>query len=235
MRVKNAFEDQFNDFHEKKVSGGVVKTAFVLNEEGYSSCVYLRPAFNMTNNLDICKYKSLLGASSCFSRIKRAFNYKIFHPDIVSEIMNKFFSIKTSPDIYSILFVGEQKKRTNKIFKSYSELNVSDSEISIYKKQLKQFEQKMLPFIDEININYDFDKSWLWSAAHHSGAVSLDSGLVSEDYQLLGFDNIFVCDASLISEHNYFNTGLTIASMAMELADQNNPRDSKMRNWHTWC
>ena len=64
---------------------------------------------------------------------------------------------------------------------------------------------------------------WLWSSAHHSGTISLgtkEGDLVDKDLKLNVCDNVFVCDGSVIQEHSYANTGLTIGSLAMRLSER---------------
>ncbi len=45
-----------------------------------------------------------------------------------------------------------------------------------------------------------------------------EDALVDTNLKLRHFDNVFVCDGSVIQEHSYANTGLTIAQLAFRLA-----------------
>jgi choline dehydrogenase-like flavoprotein len=63
---------------------------------------------------------------------------------------------------------------------------------------------------------------WLWPDAHHSGTIpmgELPGGLVDEDLKLNFFDNVFICDGSIIQEHSYANTGLTTGALALRVAE----------------
>ena len=76
---------------------------------------------------------------------------------------------------------------------------------------------------DEINLKTDIDEDWLWSHAHHSGTISMGKNTdscVDQDLKLHSCDNVFVCDGSIIQEHSYANTGLTIGQLAMRLAER---------------
>ena len=70
-------------------------------------------------------------------------------------------------------------------------------------------------------VNQALTEDWLWSAAHHSGTISMgveENNLIDPDLKIHGLNNVFVCDASVIQEHSYVNTGLTIAQLALRLS-----------------
>ena len=76
---------------------------------------------------------------------------------------------------------------------------------------------------DDLIIQMPLTEEWLWSAAHHSGTISLgnkENDIVDKDLKLNACENVFVCDGSVIQEHSYANTGLTIGSLAMRLAER---------------
>ena len=76
---------------------------------------------------------------------------------------------------------------------------------------------------DDLNIITNITEDWLWSAAHHSGTISLgetEKCLVDKNLKLKNYDNVFVCDGSVIQEHSYANTGLTIGQLAIRLSER---------------
>ncbi|MDZ7697265.1 MAG: GMC oxidoreductase [Deltaproteobacteria bacterium] len=191
----------------------------------YTACVFFRPAVTMANNLAIYKYKSLLGASSGILRLKNAFSNKIFHPDIIAEIFEHLFGVSIPGRTFNILFVGEQKRGANRVFYKgddlYVDWSISEHELNIYREMLAGLKAMLEGLADEINIQTDITDDWLWSIAHHSGTVSMgdtDDALVDRDLRLRHFDNVFVCDGSVIQEHSYANTGLAIGQLAFRLA-----------------
>jgi hypothetical protein len=191
----------------------------------YTACVFFRPAMTMVNNLAIYKYKSLLGASSGILRLKNAISYKIFHPDIIAEIFEHLFGVSIPGRTFNILFVGEQKRGENRVFYKGEDLHVdwsiSEQELKLYREMLSELKAMLEGLAEEINIQTDITDDWLWSIAHHSGTVSMgdtDDALVDRDLRLKPFDNVFVCDGSVIQEHSYANTGLTIGQLAFRLA-----------------
>lgn len=193
----------------------------------YTGCAFLRPALTMENKLPIYKYKSLLGASSGRDRIRNMFSWKLFHPDTLAEIYSHLFGVNIPGRIYNVLFLFEQKRGKGYVKHNGSELEIdwriTEDELKIYKGMIKKLNDMLAGIADEVNLKTDMTEDWLWSAAHHSGTISLgekDVDLVNKDLKLNACDNVFVCDGSVIQEHSYANTGLTIGSLAMRLAER---------------
>ena len=192
----------------------------------YTGCAFLRPAFTMENSLSIYQYKSLLGAAGGLDRIRHIFSLKLFHPDILAEIFSHLTGIGIPGRTYNVLFLFEQKRGRNHVRYNGSKLEVNwqitKDELRIYRAMIEKLHGMLVGVADEINLKVDITDDWLWSAAHHSGTISMgekDDDLVDADLKLKKMDNVFVCDGSVIQEHSYANTGLTIASLAMRLAE----------------
>ena len=193
----------------------------------YSAAVFFRPSLTMSNHLSITKFKSILGASRGLERLKNAISFKLFHPDILAEIFSHLFGIRIPSRIFNLLVVFEQKRGDSKVSFNNDVIelswDISERELAIYRQILKKIKQKLGTISDEININTEITKDWLWSEAHHSGTLSLGKDhddLLDIDLKLKITDNVYVCDGSVIQEHSYANTGLTIAQLAMRLADR---------------
>jgi hypothetical protein len=192
----------------------------------FVGCAYLRPSVTMSNRLDVHKYKSRLGASRGTNRLRAAFDARLLHPDILSEIGAHLFGVRPPGDVYSILFVGEQKRAGNRVFNEGEDLVVdwaiTEEELGSIRGMLAELEARLEPFVDDLVIQDEVDDSWLWSCAHHSGTTELgtdDASVVDLDLRMRGSHNVFVCDASVLQEHSYANTGLTIAQLALRLSD----------------
>jgi len=69
--------------------------------------------------------------------------------------------------------------------------------------------------------------SQLYTGAHHSGTARLSAspaqGVCDGDGRVHGLANLYVCDGSLIPASGIANTGLTIAALALRLADHLRP------------
>jgi GMC oxidoreductase len=193
----------------------------------YTCFAFFRPALTMANKLPIYKYKSLLGASSGADRIRNAFSPKIFHPDILAEIFSHVFGVNIRSRIFNVLVYFEQRRGDSLVTYDGSTLKVdwriTEKELTIYNNILEKLNTTLKPFSDEINIQAPLTEEWLWSGAHHSGTISLgdaDDDLLDKDLKLKCCDNVYVCDGSVIQEHSYANTGLTIGQLALRLADK---------------
>jgi hypothetical protein len=193
----------------------------------YTCAAYFRPALTMENNLSIYKYKSLLGASSGMDRIRNIFSFKLFHPDILAEIASHLFSLPIPGRIYNVFLVFDQKRGGSNVTYNENGLvvdwRITDEELSVYNNVLKKLLLMLSGIVEKINIKTDINEDWLWSHAHHSGTISLGKDIdsyVDQDLKLHSCDNVFVCDGSIIQEHSYANTGLTIGQLAMRLVER---------------
>lgn len=192
----------------------------------YLGCAFLRPCLTISNDLSIYKYKSRLGASSGTERLRNALSPKILHPDIVSEIVQHTTGFQIPTRTYSVLLMGEQRNRGNRVAKAAGDAidvdwDVTQTELDAYSSMVRALAASLERVAEASQINTDVSADWLWSGAHHSRTVSLGDDaddLVDTDLRLRQTDNVFVCDASVIQEHSYANTGLTIAQLALRLA-----------------
>jgi hypothetical protein len=204
------------------------RTAVRLTSEcgRYACCAFFRPALTMQNELSIYKYKSKLGASSGMDLIKNALSFKILHPDILAEIYSHLFGVQIRSRIYNILLLFEQKRGKSRVFYNGDGLKIDWSitaeEIAVYNGMLSKLQGMLEQIADELILKMPLPDEWLWSAAHHSGTIPLGDhpeDLVDKNLKLKCCDNVFVCDGSIIQEHSYANTGLTIGQLALRLAE----------------
>ena len=191
----------------------------------YTCCVFLRPALTIHNSLSIYKYKSLLGATTGLTRIRNAISWKLLHPDIVAEVVSHVFGVNVPSRTYNVLFVGEQRRGTSRVYYDGDNLRVdwsiSPEELAVYRSLLQRLSDILQNVAEQVNIETALTEDWLWSGAHHSCTTPLGSAatdLVDENLKLKFCDNVYVCDGSVIQEHSYANTGLTIGQLALRLA-----------------
>jgi len=191
----------------------------------FTCCAFFRPSLSMDNRLSIYKYKSLLGASTGLARFRNVFSWKIFHPDLIAEIFSHLFGVNIPSRTYNVLFIAEQKRGNNRVYYDGDKLRVdwsiSAKELEIYKSLLKKLNIMLKNIAERVNVETDITEEWLWSAAHHSCTTPLGSkteDLIDKNLKLKFCDNVFVCDGSVIQEHSYANTGLTIGQLALRLA-----------------
>jgi choline dehydrogenase-like flavoprotein len=149
----------------------------------------------------------------------------LFHPDIVAEVYSHLSSGNIPGRTYNILFVAEQRSRSSRVYYDGDQLRVdwsiSEEELSIYRALLTRLASILEPLAEQINIETALTQDWLSSGAHHSRTTPLGDtagDLVDRNLKLRFCDNVFVCDGSVIQEHSYANTGLTIGQLALRLA-----------------
>jgi hypothetical protein len=98
--------------------------------------------------------------------------------------------------------------------------NISDDVVSSIDRSLDHLAQ----WLNGSLTRADGDlRTRLWSAAHHSGACRIAAdpmqGVVDENLRVRGAQRIYVCDGSVLPSTGASNTGLTIGSLALRLAD----------------
>jgi choline dehydrogenase-like flavoprotein len=227
-KVKRDLSDCFERLSTLDNRDYICRTAIRMRSEcgNYTAGVFFRPALTMENGLSIYKYKSKLGASKGLERIKNALSPMIFHPDILAEICSHLFGVNIPSRIYNILVIFEQKRGKNNVSYDGNSINVdwriTEEEMAVYNGIMKKVSGMLEPVAEDLVIRMPLTEDWLWSAAHHSGTVplgNLPGGLVDTNLKVNFFDNVFICDGSIIQEHSYANTGLTIGSLALRLAD----------------
>ena len=229
VKVKKSFNSIMKQFSARDRGNYDRRTAIRVKSQcgRFTGCAFLRPALTMGNKLSIYKYKSLIGASSGMDRIRNMFSPKLFHPDILAEIYSHLLGVNIPGRIYNILFLFEQKRGNSYVTYNGSQIEVywtvTKEELKIFRDMIKKLHNMLTDIADEINMEINITDDWLWSAAHHSGTISLGDtadDLVDKNLKLNGCDNVFVCDGSIIQEHSYANTGLTIGSLAIRLTER---------------
>lgn len=229
VRVKKEYADLVKKLSAWDRGAYISRNAVRLKSEcgNYTACAFFRPALTKDNQLAIYKYKSSLGASNGLARLKNVFSWKILHPDIIAEIFAHFTGVNLPSRTYNILFIAEQRRGVNRVWEQGGAIQVkwkvSEDELVVYRSMLAELRNALTNLAEDINIVTDITGDWLWSAAHHSGTISLGAGahdLVDGNLRLRCCDNVYICDGSVIQEHSYANTGLAIGQLAMRLAEK---------------
>jgi hypothetical protein len=218
INVKSQYVRLFSELEEVKTNAGWVKKSLTCSIGGLKTALYFRQAITMGNKKSIIQYKSLLGASSGKGLLKNIFDFRIFHPDIISEIFSKLFGVKLKDDTFSIMLVCEQKGTSNELSMHSAKLKISVTDMSIYKKHLEYYEKILKKYTNTMNINTNIDRGDFWSAAHYSGGDMMVDDIEELSLKFRNFENFYICDGSVIHTHSYTNTGLEIAARALKLA-----------------
>lgn len=224
IKVKDEFVADIQNLASLDTEAAEVCSGIKLSLNNYNAIAFLRPAVTMSNNLGIYKFKSKLGASSGVKRIKNAFNWRIFHPDIVSEICNHLFNFSFKTKTFNVLIYFEQKKGDFSVSNSNGRVSVdwelSKQELSVYSQIIAKLAAQLEPITTEQNFQTELTTDWLWSGAHHAGTVNMgENKAINSDLKVAFANNVYCCDSSAIQEHSYTNTGVTIGQLAIRLAE----------------
>lgn len=225
IEVKRKYKVFFDRLVSQVYPSYKARVGIKVKINGLHHICYFRPTMTIKNNSDIYKFKSKLGTVGWKKRIRMVFDLRIFHPDIFSEILLYFFGIKLPSRKYSLWFVFEQNfssSRNSVVNSSHVSYDwgVSKDELENYSRAIYTLIEQLNPYLSDFSL-YEGDLSeYLWSAAHHSGSVRMGKGDsdVNENLKLNALDNVYACDGSIVQEHSYANTGLTIAELAIRLS-----------------
>jgi len=149
--------------------------------------------------------------------------------DDLIEILSFKFGLRLPTKKYSIMMIAEQPASSFcAVWKDIDGIYINRlwKLDEAYFKKLKigidDFLEKIKPMIKKAEI-YQMSKMEINSSSHHSGtariSASQDDGVCNSNGKVHGFNNLYVCDASLIPGSGFANTGLTIAAMAIRMAD----------------
>lgn len=151
------------------------------------------------------------------------------HWDDVLEILSFKFGVRWPTRHYSIVMVAEQPPSVEvAIWQTENDSEIcrrwtlTNSYLEILNKSIDGILRALGDKINSSTIFPDWPKH-ITSSSHHSGtarmASSPDHGVCDQDGCVFGTRNLYVCDGSLIPSSGYANTGLTIAALALRLAD----------------
>ncbi len=227
IKVKKNFRQLFQSLCHHEMPEYTSRCGIVVKSQDLNHIFYFRPAMSMTNKLSLYKFKSALGVSTWKQRFKMMLDPKFYHPDILIEIISHLFKVALPTRHFAVWGVFEQKRspeRSVLVTKNdtdYIDWSINDTEFKSYSEALNMLESILQPYTDEIKFVRSNLEPYLWSAAHHSSTVSYgtESWELDDNLKLNAFQNVYVCDGSVIEQNAYVNTGLLIGQLSQRLCD----------------
>lgn len=163
----------------------------------------------------------------------KPFNFRSYlrvftHLDDILDILSFKFGIHLPSRYYTLFMVAEQTpSSTCSIWRDKSNHQIyrkwefqPDYLNSLHLSIHQLFKQ--LTGVKNINIFSDLALN-IASSAHFSGTARMSEspnyGVCDKDGRVHGMNNLYVCDGSLIPSSGSANTGLTIAALALRMAD----------------
>ena len=222
----------------------VIKSGLVFSEEVQKEfdlpnhCFYLRPSFSKGIDNKSEKVKlSLLAIKDLKISFKDIW-FLVTNINLALQVLLYKTSYKATFRYADLFFVSEQRTYNDSFVGLSDDLDKwgyrralvnwkvskedSQSIVKAY-KILKEhvFTEDKFVFTHELDdLNWDGNYT---SAAHHVGtcrmAKNANEGVVDSNLKVFGFDNLFICDGSVFPTAGNVNNGLTIAALAMRLAN----------------
>lgn len=194
--------------------------------------IFLRPHLGNDHDQWRKNIKALLQEKFSFSLIKRVFFLKDIFSTVIILLAEKFgfgvytdqiaVSVQLEQDIYNggevtlSEYIDKFGRQVPLIKRHFSEDHLKDIESihNIIKKSLVKGS-----LYDAYPINF----TDLNSGAHHSGTCRMGrdslSAVVDANLKYFGYDNVFICDASVIPKIGNANLSITIGGFALRLAE----------------
>ena len=222
-------------------ANGSLRLPLVVNQDGLEISFQLRPAAHFWIINPRNRVKSVLHELRNEPFNIRSYFRLLTHWDDVLEILSFKFGIRLPTRHYSLIMVAEQpssdtcaiwgKDGSPTIYRKWT---MSENYIATLQKSILQVLDILGNKLKSANIFPDWPNHMM-SSSHHSGtarmAESPNEGVCDKDGCVHGLKNLYVCDGSLIPASGFANTGLTIAALALRMADhlRRNRERSAMR------
>lgn len=203
---------------------GFLRQPLRVEKDGLEISFQLRPAVELMAKNEV---KSIL--SRLRNNPLNIFLYLklIFSVSDILDILSIKLGIRFPTKKYSLLMIAEKSSHEKS-----SIANSNNGAINVNwdldENYLRTLNDAIRLFIEEIGVIEDYSiypnfRENLSSSCHHSGtarmASSSKNGVCDENAKVFGFNNLFICDGSVIPASGYANTGLTIAAVALKLSN----------------
>ena len=216
---------KFMNFSTKSIKG-FLRMPLVVEHSGCCFSFQLRSSSQLGSKVNLI---SLL--NSIRNQPFNLFNYLklINHTDDILDIISLKLGINLPTNIYSVLMVAEQHESEvmsiywddehKKIVRNWQ---LSNEYIEAVNYAFAKFVIELGPNVVESQLLENWSK-YVASSSHHSGTARMNSlpeaGVCNENGLVNEFQNLYICDGSVIPASGFSNTGLTIGALAIKLAD----------------
>lgn len=205
---------------------GKLRLPIVVQCDEYLISYQIRPAAHFHKRK---KLKSII--SNLRNHPLKIANYfkLLAHLDDLLDILSFRFGINLPTGKYSLLMVAQQPSKAE-VSITFDEKNrkivrnwqLDDSYIKILYQSIDVVLEQLSDIVTEVNLYEDILGN-MFSSAHHSGTARISrsalDGVCDINLKIHDFSNVYICDGSVIPGSGYSNTGLTIAALAVRLAD----------------
>jgi len=213
-------------------TGGNLRMPLVVEQDGLHVSFQIRPAANFYRTGRMKRVHSIV--SDIRNNRFNPVNYfrLLTHWDDVLDILSFRFGIRLPTTRYSLLMVAQQPPSDRRAISEGVDERTGRPTIErdweLAPEYLATLEKAIAHVLDRLDgiateVNLFSDWRTLESAAHHSGtarmAASPSDGVCDAHARVHGVQNLSIADGSVIPGCGIANTGLTIAALALRLAD----------------
>jgi len=212
--------------YSNSLLNGKLRLPIVVESGKYLIAFQIRPAAHFHKRKELKSVMSELRNHPL--KIKNYFKLLI-HVDDILDILSFRFGINLPTKRYSLLMVAEQPSKAE-VSITFDEKNrrivrnwkLDDSYVKILHKSIDAVLEQLSDIVTDVNVYEDLVGN-IFSSAHHSGTARIsqspENGVCDMNLKVHAFSNVYICDGSAIPASGYSNTGLTIAALAVRLAD----------------
>lgn len=210
-------------------AGGNLRLPMVIEQDGLSISFQLRPAAHSRIAEPSKRVKSVISDLRNNPFDLRLYLRLLTHWDDIMEVFSFKLNMNFPTRHYALLMVAEQPPSPGRAVWCEApdpsirrKWKISESDIRVYRRAIDQAVRLLGSKVVSAKIYPDWHHH-IFSSSHHSGTARMSRdgapGVCDAFNRVIGTENLFVCDGSVIPGTGIANTGLTIAALALRLAD----------------
>jgi hypothetical protein len=209
--------------------GGMsLRTGFVYESDGIKAGIYLRPALGLGLRSITGSARYILSDLRNDPFSPRKILQLLTNPEAIREAVLFKTGAGLRGDYFSLLLLGEQHPEPGRgvtvpaTGQPVLNWHVTPREHAAYRAGLEQFLGDFGGEILEHNV-IPPDQWEYRTAAHHSGGIAHFQAEGGGPFALRDAPRLHVCDGSILRAGGIANSGLTLAALALQLADELDP------------
>ena len=210
-------------------AGGNLRVPLMLQQDGLQVSFQLRPAAHSLIVGPSKRVKSVISDLRNNPFDLGLYLRLLTHWDDIMEVFSFKLNLNFPTRHYSLLMVAEQPPsvelavwREAESPTIYRKWEISKKNFETYGRAIEQLLNLLGGKVVSATIFPDWQRN-VYSSSHHSGTARMArdgaAGVCDSDNKVIGTNNLYVCDGSVIPGTGIANTGLTIAALALRLAD----------------
>jgi GMC oxidoreductase len=213
--------------HAVRGGNGNLRMPLVVQREGLHVSFQLRPAATVSLSTRRQRVDTVLNELR-----RKPWNLALYlqllkHPDDLLDILSFKFGVHLPTRHYTVLMVAQMPTRPERdVWGEAGAVQrrwvLPEAYLQLLRESIDELLHQLAPVVRASHLFPDWPGA-LRSAAHHSGTARLsrsaEHGVCDADARVHGMPNLYVCDGSLIPASGIANTGLSIAALALRLAD----------------